>query len=119
MSSRHRPYRSFSRCRSQSRRAEAQALPELAPIDMHFLEGVAWRALAGDRDAVDTLACELRVEMVAHAHAHLARFDVDAEDVVDELLLSMLEGTLPMPARGESAVLWILREVASLAAAGE
>jgi hypothetical protein len=117
MSTRFRPYRSSSRSRCRS--AAAHTVPELAPIEMHFLEGVARRALAGDREAVDTLARELRVEMVAHADAHLARFDVDAEDVVDALLLSMLEGTLPVPARSESAVLWILREIASLAAAGE
>jgi DNA-directed RNA polymerase specialized sigma24 family protein len=89
------------------------AAPErLSPIVHHLLDGVARRALEGDRAAIAELARRFRGEMVEHAHAHLRRFDCDAEDVVQDVFVEMLEGALPQAPESESAVVWLLGIVA-------
>ena len=72
-------------------------------------------ALAGKRGAIDTLARELRADMVEHAQAHLGRLDCDAEDVVQDVFLALLEGHLPPAPEGESAVVWLLQIIESKA----
>jgi len=89
-------------------RPQGAAPERLSPLVHHLLDGVARCALAGDRAAIELLARELRADMVEHAHAHLGRLDGDAEDVVQDVFLAMLEGTLRPAPRGESAVAWLL-----------
>ena len=81
----------------------------------HLLDGVARDALTGDRAAIETLARELRADMVEHAQAHLGRFDCDAEDVVQDVFVAMLEGKLRPAPRFQSAVVWLLHLVESKA----
>ena len=84
----------------------------LSPIVHHLLDSVARDALAGDRAAIAKLARELRAEMVEHAHAHLRRFDCDADDIVQDVFVEMLEGTLAQAPESESAVVWLLGRIA-------
>src|SRR3974390_1802821 len=84
-------------------RPQGAAPERLSPVVHHLLDGVARKALAGDRGAIDTLARELRADMVEHAQAHLGRFDCDAEDVVQDVFLAMLEGKVQRQAKGEAA----------------
>ncbi len=95
------------------------AAPErLSPLVHHLLDGVARRALEGDRAAIGELARGFRAEMVEHAHAHLRRFDCDAEDVVQDVFVEMLEGKLRQPPKSQSAVVWLLGILAARAAGG-
>ena len=93
----------------------AAAPARLSPIVHHLLDAVARDAIAGDRAAIERLARELRADMVEHAHAHLRRFDCDAEDVVQDVFLAMLERNLPQAPRGQSAVAWLLALIAARA----
>ena len=89
-------------------RPQGAAPERLSPVVHHLLDGVARKALAGDRGAIETLARELRADMVEHAQAHLGRFDCDAEDVVQDVFVALLEGTLRQAPKGQSAVVWLL-----------
>ncbi len=91
----------------------------LSPIVHHLHDGVARRALAGNRAAIGELARGLRAEMVEHAHAHLRRFDCDAEDVVQDVFVEMLEGEPRQAPESESAVVWMLGIVAVRAGGGK
>jgi Sigma-70 region 2 len=92
------------------------AAPErLSPVTHHYFDDVARRALDGDRDAIEKLAREFRAEMVDHASAHLGRFDCDAEDVVQDIFLAMLERTIRRAPKRASAVAWLLGLIASKA----
>jgi hypothetical protein len=53
--------------------------------------------------------------MVAHADKHLARFDMDAEDVVQDVFLAMLGRTLTCPPSSRCAVHWLLDTLAVFA----
>jgi hypothetical protein len=90
----------------------AWALP---PIVRHRLDGVVRRAARGERDAIAQLARELHPQMVEHAEEHLARFDMDAEDVVQSVFLALLERSLVEPPRAVCAVTWLLDRVALFA----
>ena len=81
----------------------------------HVLDGVVRRAVRADRGAIDTLGRQFRAEMVSHADAHLARFDMDAEDVVQNVFFAMLERKLGCPPRARCAVQWLLDTVALFA----
>ena len=81
----------------------------------YFLDGVIRRAARGDREALALLAREFRMQMVEHAEDHMARFDIDAEDVVQNVLLALLERALPEPPRSACAVQWLLDCVALFA----
>ncbi len=89
-------------------RPQGAAPERLSPVVHHLLDGVVRDALAGDRGAIETVARELRADMVEHAHAHLRRFDCDADDVVQDIFLAMLEGKLRQAPKSESAVVWLL-----------
>ena len=67
-------------------------------------------ACEGDRDAADVVARELRTRLVNKAAAALGgRLQQDADDVVHDLLVAMLEGRIrPKRGRGE-AVQTLLR----------
>lgn len=92
------------------------AAPErLSPLVHHLLDRVARRALEGDAAAIAELARGFRAEMVEHAHAHLRRFDCDAEDVVQDVFVALLEGSLRRAPKRESAVVWLLGIVAARA----
>ena len=86
-----------------------------SPVVRHLLDGVIRRAARGNRAAIDQLARELRDAMVAHAEEHMARFDMDAEDVVQNVFLALLERSLVEPARAVCAVTWLLDRVALFA----
>lgn len=96
---------------------QGAAPARLSPVVHHLLDGVARRALEGDRAAIAELARRFRGEMVEHARAHLRRFDcaVDAEDIAQDAFVEMLEGTLPPAPESASAVAWLLGLVAELA----
>jgi len=91
------------------------AAPELAPVVRHILDAVVRRAARGERKAIARLARSFRARMVDHAEFHLARFDADAEDVVQEVLIALLERALVEPRRDECAVSWLLDRVALFA----
>lgn len=91
------------------------AAPALAPIVRHFLDGVVRRAVRGERDAIALLARDFRPQMVDHAEEHLARLDMDAEDVVQEVFVALLERALVEPPREVCAVTWLLDRVALFA----
>jgi hypothetical protein len=86
-----------------------------SPIVRHLYDRVIRRAARGDRDAIAQLARELHDVMVAHAEEHMARFDIDAEDVVQNVLLALLERGLREPPRSACAVQWLLDRVALFA----
>lgn len=88
---------------------------ELAPIVRHLLDGVVRRAARGEREAIALLAREFRAQMVEHAEQHLARLDMDADDVVQQVLVALLDRALVEPARAECAVGWLLDRVALFA----
>jgi DNA-directed RNA polymerase specialized sigma24 family protein len=94
-------------------RPQGAAPERFSPLVHHLLDGVARQALAGKRAAIDLLAHALRPDMVEHAQAHLGRFDCDAEDVVQDVFLALLEGHLPPAPQGESAVRWLLQIIES------
>jgi hypothetical protein len=106
-----RTNRKSSRAQSSSRTAAAAP----SPVVRHLLDVVIRRAARGERDAVDHLGHAFRSEMVAHAEEHLARFDMDAEDVVQEVFLALLERALVEPPRALCAVQWLLDRVALFA----
>lgn len=91
------------------------AAAQQSPVVRYILDGVIRRAARGNRDAIDQVARELRPELVEHAQEHLARFDMDAEDVVDDVLLALLERALVEPSRKVCAVQWLLDRVALFA----
>ncbi len=105
------PYRKSNRALS-SLHTVAAAQP---PVLRHLLDGVIRRAARGDRDAIEQLARELRPQMVEHAEEHMARFDMDAEDVVQNVFLALLERALREPPRTACAVQWLLDRVALFA----
>jgi hypothetical protein len=89
-----------------------------SPVVRHLLDGVIRRAARGKRDAIDQLAREFHPQMVEHAEehmAHMARFDMDAEDVVQNIFLALLERALVEPPREVCAVQWLLDRVALFA----
>jgi hypothetical protein len=86
-----------------------------SPVVRHLLDGVVRQAARGDRAALATVTRELRARMVAHAEEHLARFDMDAEDVVQDVLLALLDRALPAPRREACAVEWLMGQVALFA----
>jgi len=86
-----------------------------SPVLRHILDGVIRRATRGDRDAIEQLAREFRPQMVDHAEQHMARFDMEAEDVVQNIFLALLERALVEPPRAVCAVQWLLDRVALFA----
>jgi len=100
----HRAIRSFD-----------DTAPALAPIVRHFLDGVVRRAARGERDAIALLARDFRPQMVDHAEANLARLDMDAEDVVQEVFVALLDRALVEPPREVCAVTWLLDRVSLFA----
>lgn len=93
----------------------ATAATALSPVLRHILDGVIRRATRGNRAAIARLASELHDAMVAHAEEHMARFDIDAEDVVQNVLLALLERALREPPRTACAVQWLFDRVALFA----
>ena len=71
------------------------------------------RAATGDRNAIGALARSYRRQLVAAAREHAPSFD--AEDVVQDLFVLLLERDVDPPCPDESAVAWLLRTVAGLA----
>lgn len=93
----------------------ADAPAPLPPVVRYFLDGVIRRAARGDRDAIALLAREARRQMIEHAEEHMARFDMDAEEVVQNVLVALLERALREPPRDVCAVQWLLDRVALFA----
>ena len=71
------------------------------------------RAAAGDRDAIGVLARSFRLQLIAAACKHVSAFD--AEDVVQDLFVLLLERKIVPPAADKRAVAWLLRTVARFA----
>ena len=68
------------------------------------------RAAAGDRNAIGALARSYRRQLVAAAREHVPSFD--AEDVVQDLFVLLLERNIDPPSADEPAVAWLLLTVA-------
>ena len=71
------------------------------------------RAAAGDRNAIGALARSFRRQLFAAAREHVPSFD--AEDVVQDLFVLLLERNVVPPSADEPAVAWLLHTVATLA----
>jgi DNA-directed RNA polymerase specialized sigma24 family protein len=83
-----------------------------SPRDL--LDPLVRRAAHGDRSAIGALGRSFRPQLFAAARAHLPAFDAD--DVVQDLFVRLLERKLfPPPAARESAVAWLLEAVGALA----
>jgi hypothetical protein len=69
------------------------------PLD---LDDAIRRALGGDRDALATVARELHPRLVREARTMLGDLDHEADDVVQDLFVAILEGRIRAPkGRGE------------------
>jgi hypothetical protein len=79
------------------------------------LEAAIHLACEGDTEAADQVARELRERMVAEARDNLGIFVMEAEDVVDDLFVEMLECHVHPPRGHGRAVPMLLRIVADLA----
>jgi hypothetical protein len=86
-----------------------------SPVVRHLVDGVIRRAARGERDAIDQLARDFHAQMLEHAEEHMARFDIGAEDVVQNVFLALLERALVEPPRAVCAVQWLLDRVALFA----
>jgi len=93
--------------------AASSAAPAAPPRDL--LDPLVRRAAEGDRSAIGALGRSFRPRLVAAARVHLQR--ADAEDVVQDVFVLLLEGKLPPPGPHEAAVPWLLRAVNELAEA--
>ena len=71
------------------------------------------RAATGDRNAIGALARSFRPQLLAAAREHVPSFD--AEDVVQDLFVLLLERAIVPPSANEPAVAWLLQTVAGLA----
>jgi DNA-directed RNA polymerase specialized sigma24 family protein len=89
------------------------AAPEPQP-PRDLMDPLVRRAAQGDRNAIGALARTFRPQLFATAIKHLDN-DGDAEDVVQDLFVLLLEGKLDAPRARESALGWLLRAVATLA----
>ena len=73
--------------------------PEESAFD---LDALIRRAIDGDRDALDAVARELHPRLVHEARRHLGDLDHEADDVVQDLFVAILEGRVRAPrGRGE------------------
>lgn len=70
------------------------------------------RACRGDRDAADVVARELRHVLLQVVRPHLGDFEDDADDVVDDLFVAMLEERFSIDPAPADAVLVLLRKAA-------
>jgi DNA-directed RNA polymerase specialized sigma24 family protein len=72
-------------------------------------------AACGDREHLGHVARILRPRLIAEAMRRLGPSAqlADAEDVVQELFLTMLEGRVFPPDAGQDAVTWLVRLVAT------
>jgi hypothetical protein len=86
---------------------------ETAATPGDLLDGLVRRAAHGDRNAIAALARSFRPQLVAEARKHLQL--ADAEDIVQDVFVLLLEGTLRPPRTRERAVPWLLRTVCSIA----
>jgi DNA-directed RNA polymerase specialized sigma24 family protein len=67
------------------------------------LDALVRDAFAGDRSALDTIARELHPRLVREARIALGNFEYEAEDVVQDLYVAILEGRVRAPrGRGEA-----------------
>lgn len=89
--------------------------PSPSPVVRHLADGVIRRATRGDRDAVAQVARELHAQLVDHAEQHMARFDIEPEDVVENIYVALLERSLVEPPRAVCALTWLLDRVALFA----
>ncbi len=79
------------------------------------LEAAIHLACEGDTEAADQVARALRDRMVAAARDNLGVFVMDAEDIVDDLFVEMLEGHVHPPRGHGRAVPMLLRLVSDMA----
>ena len=86
-----------------------------SPVVRKLLDGVIRRAIRGEHAAINQLARQFRPQMVAQAEEHMARFDMAAEDVVQNVFLALLDRALVEPPRAVCAVHWLLDRVALFA----
>jgi RNA polymerase sigma-70 factor (ECF subfamily) len=89
------------------------AAPEPQP-PRDLLDPLIRRAAQGDRNAIGALARTFRPQLVGTARKHLDNRS-DAEDLVQDLFVLLLEGKLDPPRSREPALGWLLRTVATLA----
>jgi DNA-directed RNA polymerase specialized sigma24 family protein len=72
-------------------------VPQPLPLDEQLR-----RAFEGNRDALDAVARELHPRLVWEARRHLGALDCEADDVVQDLFVALLDGRVRPPrGRGE------------------
>jgi DNA-directed RNA polymerase specialized sigma24 family protein len=89
----------------------ASNVPAAHPRDL--LDPLVRRAADGDPSAIGALARSFRPQLLAAAREHLPL--ADAEDLVQDVFVLLLEGDFPQPATGEHAAEWLLRTVETMA----
>jgi DNA-directed RNA polymerase specialized sigma24 family protein len=83
--------------------AVTPALPLQPILD---LDAQVRLAFLGDRNALDAVARELQPELVYEARRHLGDLEVEADDVVQDLFVAILERRVRAPrGRGEALAL--------------
>ena len=73
------------------------------------------RACHGDRFAVAAIAIAFSVSLIEEARVELGRFEQDADDVVRDFFLDVLEGCARFDPGPERASVWMMRIVRELA----
>jgi len=79
-----------------------------------LLDPVVRRAAQGDHEAIETVYRQLRTRLVGAARTHRLE-GCDAEDVVQDLFVILLEARLHPPRANDPAVPWLFRMVDVLA----
>jgi len=73
------------------------------------------RACAGDRIALTALAVAFSARLLREARLELGHFKEDAEDVLKDFFLSVMEGGARFDPKRERARVWIARQVREIA----
>jgi DNA-directed RNA polymerase specialized sigma24 family protein len=85
------------------------ANPSTAAAALLDLDAIARRAFDGDRVAMDVLARELHARLVHAARIALGDLEHEADDVVQDLFVAILEGRVRAPRGPGEALAYLLR----------
>jgi DNA-directed RNA polymerase specialized sigma24 family protein len=74
------------------------------------LDAYVLRAIAGDREALEVIACELHPRLAHEARQALGDHEDEADDVAQDVFVALLEGRIRAP-RGRGEALAHLRRL--------
>jgi DNA-directed RNA polymerase specialized sigma24 family protein len=104
---------------SKTSAALASSIPArtLTPQEAHraAFEDLVMRASRGDRNAIAAIYISFRPAILEEARRELGPFESDAEDVLHEFILLLLEGCWRYVPDSGRAADWILRTVRTIA----